>query len=63
MNDNPNEIVRRTKTVKELAQILRLSTNATYEAIKRGEIRGVIRIGRRLIVPDAVIDRMLSGHP
>lgn len=47
-------------TVLETAQLLRLSRNATYEAIKRGEIP-VLRIGRRLLVPRLALLRLLEG--
>jgi excisionase family DNA binding protein len=47
-------------TVAEAAQLLGLSTNSGYEAVKRGEIP-VIRIGRRIIVPKLAFDRLLEN--
>jgi hypothetical protein len=41
---------------------LGLSKNATYEAAKRGEITGVIRIGKRFLVLRAPFERMLQGE-
>ena len=37
-------------TVEEAGQILRLSRNSMYEAIRRGEVPN-IRIGRRILIP------------
>jgi excisionase family DNA binding protein len=49
-----------TFTVGETAKILGISRNGTYEAVRRGEIHA-IRIGRRLVVPKATLEQMLSG--
>jgi excisionase family DNA binding protein len=56
----PDEAVRRTLTVEEAAAILGISRGAAYQAAKQGELP-TIRIGRRLLVPIAAIDRMLAG--
>jgi excisionase family DNA binding protein len=53
---------RRVATVDETAVILRLSRGATYEGIRRKEIPSV-RVGRRLLVPVAALERMLTGNP
>jgi excisionase family DNA binding protein len=47
-------------TVDEVAALLRISRGSAYEAVKRGEIP-TIRIGRRLLVPAAALERMLAG--
>jgi len=52
---------RRVVTVGEAAAILRISRGAAYEAVKRSEIPS-IRIGRRLLVPAAALERMLAGN-
>jgi excisionase family DNA binding protein len=52
---------RRVVTVNEAAVMLRISRGAAYEAAKRKEIP-TIRIGRRLLVPLAALERMLDGH-
>jgi len=60
----PEDIVtaeRRTITVPEAGVQLGISRNAAYEAVARGEIPS-IRIGKRLVVPKAALDRMLSGE-
>jgi excisionase family DNA binding protein len=52
---------RRVVTVNEAATMLRISRGAAYEAAKRREIP-TIRIGRRLLVPLAALERMLVGN-
>lgn len=47
-------------TVPEAGRVLRIGRGSAYEAVKRGDIRAV-RIGRRLIVPRAEIERLLSA--
>ncbi len=51
---------RRIVTVNEAAAMLRISRGAAYEAARRKEIP-TIRIGRRLLVPLAALERMLAG--
>lgn len=47
-------------TVQETSRLLRLGRNATYEAIRRGEIPS-LRVGRRIVIPRAALERLLSG--
>jgi excisionase family DNA binding protein len=54
---SPSE--RRVVTLNEAAQMLRISRGSAYEAAKRKEIP-TIRIGRRLLVPTAALERMLA---
>lgn len=51
-------------TVQEAARILRISRNATYEAIRLG-VLPALRIGRRILVPKRALERLLSldGSP
>jgi excisionase family DNA binding protein len=49
----------RVVTLSEAAAILRISRGSAYEAAKRKEIP-TIRIGRRLLVPAAALERMLA---
>jgi excisionase family DNA binding protein len=50
-----------TFTVEEAGcNILRLSRDSAYEAARTGALP-TIRIGRRLIVPRAALERMLAG--
>lgn len=53
---------RRTVTVEEAARALGIGRSAAYAAARSGELPGVIRIGRRLLVPVAVLERMLATH-
>ena len=52
---------RATLTVDEAALRLGIGRNAAYDAVKCGEIPS-IRIGRRLLVPVAALERMLAGE-
>jgi excisionase family DNA binding protein len=52
---------RQTYTVEEAGAILGLSRNSAYAAAKSGQIPA-LRIGNRLLVPKAAIDRLL-GNP
>ena len=47
--------------VPEAAKILGVSRNSGYEAVKRKEIPS-IRIGRRLRVPRAALNKLLAGN-
>lgn len=51
---------RRALTVEEAAKELGVGRSTAYLAAKRGEIP-TIRIGRRLLVPRAALERLLSG--
>ena len=48
-----------TYDVVEAGRLLGLGRNASYEAAKTGQIP-TIRIGRRLLVPKAALERMLN---
>jgi excisionase family DNA binding protein len=48
-----------TFSVAETAKLLGVSRNGAYEAIARGQLPS-IRIGRRLLVPRAALQRLLS---
>jgi excisionase family DNA binding protein len=51
----------RVKTLDEVAALLRVSRGSAYDAANRGEIP-TIRIGKRLLVPDDALEKMLSGE-
>lgn len=56
------ETPRLTLSVEGAADALGISRALAYEAIKRGEIPH-IRIGKRILVPKAQLDRLLAyGH-
>lgn len=48
-----------TLTVEEAAQALGISRTLAYEAARTGELP-TVRIGRRLLVPRAALERFLS---
>ena len=50
-----------TTSVVDAAKRLGIGRNQAYEAAHRGEIP-VIKIGCRLLVPIAALDRLLSGE-
>jgi excisionase family DNA binding protein len=57
---NPKRV---TYSVDEAAKILGISRNSAYAACAAGTIPS-IRIGeRRILVPAAALERMLSGAP
>jgi excisionase family DNA binding protein len=52
---------RRTYSVEEAGRLLGVGRNQAYEAAKTGTLP-TIKIGRRLLVPKAALDRMLNGE-
>ena len=50
---------RRTITVPEAAKVLGIGRAAAYEAARTGQIP-IIRIGKRILVPVAALERMLA---
>lgn len=53
---------RATLTIAEAAKRLGISRQSAYEAAKRGEVPS-IRIGGRIVVPKASLDRLLGLGP
>jgi excisionase family DNA binding protein len=51
---------RETLTVPEAGEILGISRSSAFQAASNGELP-VIRIGKRLLVPRAALERMLDG--
>jgi excisionase family DNA binding protein len=49
-----------TVSVPEAGAILGLGRNGSYEAVRRGDIPA-IRLGKKLRVPKAVLERMLNS--
>jgi hypothetical protein len=49
-----------TFTVDEFREIFRLSRAASYAAVANGSV-GSVRIGRRVIIPRGVIERLLAA--
>jgi excisionase family DNA binding protein len=51
---------RETLSVVEAAEILGISRSSAFHAASKGELP-VIRIGKRLLIPRAALERMLGG--
>ena len=51
---------KQTYSVDQAAELLGISRGTAYDAVKTGELP-VIRLGKRLLVPKAALDRMLDG--
>ena len=49
-----------TYSIEEGADLLGIGRNTAYEAARRGEIK-TIRIGGRLLIPGAWLDRLVKG--
>lgn len=54
------ETQRRTVGVEEAGRILGISRGSAYELARRGELPGVIRLGRRLVVSTAALEKLLA---
>lgn len=53
-------VERQTVSIEEAATFLGVSRWLAYELVKRGELP-TVRLGRRVLVPRAALDRMLEG--
>ena len=51
---------RRTLTVGEAARALGISRALAYDLVRRGEIPS-LRLGRRIVIPERVVDDLLDG--
>jgi excisionase family DNA binding protein len=49
-----------TYTVEEAAEILGVSRNSAYQAVRAGELPA-LKIGKRLLVPKAAFEQLLAG--
>ena len=54
------ECQRLTLTISEAAKLLGIGRNLAYEAARTGELPTVV-IGRRILVPVVVLERLLGG--
>jgi len=62
MQNEPDKTdARRTLDVPEVAKLLGIGRDTAYEAVASGEIPS-IRLGRRIVVPEAALERLLSGE-
>ena len=53
-------VERKTLTVEEAARELGIGRGLAYEAARRGELP-TLRLGRRLVVPVAALERLLAA--
>lgn len=49
-------------TVEQAADVLGISRNSAYTQVKEGSIPS-LRLGRRLVIPRAGLERMLDAMP
>jgi excisionase family DNA binding protein len=61
VNEKPPLPKQHVYTIEEVAKMLRISRNHAYNCVKSGELPS-IKLGDRLLVPDAALERMLSGE-
>ena len=54
------KIERKTMTVPEAAKVLGIGLSVAYEAARTGELP-TIKIGKRILVPLAALERKLEG--
>ena len=47
-------------TIEEAARLLKIGRSCAYEAARRGELP-ILRLGRRMLVPKAALERLLEG--
>jgi excisionase family DNA binding protein len=60
METNVTTTTRETLTVEEAGRVLGIGRASAYDAVKRGELP-VIRLGKRIVVPRAALDRLLAS--
>ncbi len=59
------EPAKGTLSVEEAARLLGISRTLAFDAIRQhGELAGVrvVRIGRRILIPRAALERVLAGE-
>ena len=59
MNEKVLAKTRKTFTVPEAGRVLGIGRSAAYEAARTGQIP-TIRIGKRILVPRAALERLLD---
>lgn len=53
---------RRTLTVAEAARLLGIGRSLAYELARRGELPGALRLGGRIVVSRAALERFLAAE-
>lgn len=59
--ESGSQLQRETLTIPETAKVLGIGVKTAYEAARSGQLP-VVKLGRRLVVPRAGLDRMLTGQ-
>jgi excisionase family DNA binding protein len=59
-DSDASQNVRRTRSVEEAAQILGISRASAYAYAKSGDLP-TIRMGNRLLVPEAALEKLLAS--
>ena len=60
--DHKTRTKSRTISVEEAAEMLGIGRTSGYAAARAGNLPGVIRIGRRVVVSRDAIERLLAGQ-
>lgn len=55
-----HDLIRLTYSVSEAAVVLGISRGKAYDCVRTGELPSV-RFGRRIVIPAAVVRRLLNG--
>ena len=55
------DLTKLTMTVPEAGRVLGIGRSQAYEAVRRGDIP-TIKIGRRILVPVAALERLLGAR-
>ena len=56
---NAAQLERQTYSVEEAAKVLGIGRGSAYRAVRSGELEAM-KIGKRLLVPHAVLNRLLQ---
>ena len=57
----PGRTLRAVLTVDEAAELLRVDRKTVYESIRRGELPGVVRLGRSIRIGRGALLEFLAG--
>ncbi len=53
----------RTIDVETAGRMLGIGRTTAYALARKGQLPGVIRLGRRLVVSVSALEALLAGHP
>jgi len=52
---------KKTLSIQELSEVLNIGRTTAYEAVRSGQVPSV-KVGRRLLIPIAALDRFLDAE-